>query len=342
MVYIKATIKTQGTQSLVAWLKSIKDNVDGAAPAKREALKDFYNLFSIMEYQRFKSGGVAPEFGLNELWQPVTAAAIRERLYWGGNPLAPPLNSSGYLRQAAVHPLVAFSGETVMSLSIDPRRMNAPMDYSKDLNYGVFHQVNTSPSAVIRKFVEFTPLFMHDVAEMTMKRMVPSYVPNDLEIMEIGSDPATLQARARRKMESLNPKNVQRRAKYISKKGDARGKAVGKARQKQYSVSQLIDNSSRNGRVSVKRIASAAKLESNAFKDLSHTQVSSMVKKVSEMRQSSVPIDASAFRESLAGKANYWRPFKNEYGMTITQYNKISRLLDRSNGMPASMSKAVQ
>jgi len=142
---------------MLARLTMVTEKIQNPQPMLNDIVKEF----QIMEAQRFKNSGQAPEFGITNQWQPLAEATIEEREQKGisGNR---PLKAYGFLSQAATNPQVTIKGKTI-TFDIDPRRFSGEREfYDENVNYGIYHQLGQTPEEGTRgkrEFVTFTPAF---------------------------------------------------------------------------------------------------------------------------------------------------------------------------------------
>ena len=139
-----------------------------------QALYTIAEEFSLMEAERFKTGGKAPEWGITSQWEPLSAgfqndigdnfaSTVAERFNKGGNGKNQPLVNFGYLANAAIDPQFESFGQKSLNLVIDPSN-RAPIDYSRGTNYGIMHQDGIGVSK--REFVTITPEFVEISAKI--------------------------------------------------------------------------------------------------------------------------------------------------------------------------------
>lgn len=132
-------------------------------------------------------GGLAPEFGMMSAWAPLQGNAgplttVQRRTYYPTPHLATPNLAFGFLRDAAISPLVATTADNVI-LNINPAKRGAPADYARG-NYAKFAQTGT-PNAPARPFFQVTPIFLELV-----KGIMATYIVDDV-IVGNGSAPKT-------------------------------------------------------------------------------------------------------------------------------------------------------
>jgi len=131
------------------------------------ALMQIEELFIAMEEERFRNYGAAPEFGISEQWQSISDKTVQSRKGSGDDH---PLVNFGYLRDAAVSPIIINTPKSA-SISIDPRKKDAPEDYSHKQDYGYFHQTGDTRDGVVREIITITIVFREEAM-----RIMQSYI----------------------------------------------------------------------------------------------------------------------------------------------------------------------
>jgi len=131
------------------------------------ALSQIEELFIVMEEERFLNYGAAPSFGIPEQWEPLADSTIYSKQGYGGDR---PLVNFGYLHAAAVAPTIVntLKGATI---TIDPRKHGAPENYSRNKDYGYFHQTGDNESGIIREIITITPEF-----KLAALKIMQSYI----------------------------------------------------------------------------------------------------------------------------------------------------------------------
>jgi len=134
--------------------------------------------FSVMEQQRFATGGSAPEFGIMSKWAPLAASTKANQLQRGAS--GDVLNQFGYLAEAAINPEYIPFGNKALQLLINPvnqgsKKMYPEKKWSSDLksrsgNYGIYHQEGIG--AKKREFVTITPAFRKLAAKIIAQWLV--------------------------------------------------------------------------------------------------------------------------------------------------------------------------
>ena len=156
-----------GLDDLITRLTTVEKKLQNP----KKALENIVKEFAFMEAVRFRNSGMAPEFGITKPWVPVAEATIRWR---DGSPIPRPLVNFGFLESAATHPVVTPFGKKSVSLSIDPRRFTQDSEYTKNNNYGNFHQVGMGVNQK-REFVTLTPAF-----SIIAKKIIQAYLDDEI------------------------------------------------------------------------------------------------------------------------------------------------------------------
>ena len=150
-------------QNVAVKLQMYSAALNNPAPA----LTQIEELFIAMEAERFANYGAAPGFGISEQWQSISDRTVETRKGNGGDH---PLVNFGYLRDAAVSPIIINTPKSA-SISIDPRKKGAPSDYSNDKDYGYFHQTGDTRDGVVREIITITTVFKEEAM-----RIMQSYI----------------------------------------------------------------------------------------------------------------------------------------------------------------------
>lgn len=154
-------IYVTGIESVVAELRIIAAKAANPAPG----LAKIAQLFSIMEAQRFSTGGTAPEFGIGAPWLPLTDATISNRTGLGATG-DQPLLAFGYLAKAATAPHIEPFGSKALRIIVNALNSGPSEEYSHGSDYGVYHQTGAGFNPK-REFVTITPEFiLYAVAAM--------------------------------------------------------------------------------------------------------------------------------------------------------------------------------
>jgi len=160
--YVKGKSYVTGLDKLEAYLGIVQKRLVDPLPV----LKEIAMLFSAMEAERFANQGASANFGTTT-WDAISEATMTRRQYpdrKGGS--APggfmALDAHGFLREAAVHPLVSFAdlGSKMMNITINPADKGANTVYKRQgtSNYAVVQETGDS-HVPQRMFVEITPQF---------------------------------------------------------------------------------------------------------------------------------------------------------------------------------------
>jgi len=154
IVYGQSYKKANNFANFAARLDIVKERLENPQPAINSIVAEF----GLMEAQRFTNSGFAPEFGINEMWLPISDKTRYNRKSEGNKNADQVLLNFGYLARAASNPQLNYVGTKAVKMIIDPRR-EAPAGYSHKSNYGEFHQYGLGNNPR-REIVTITPKFI--------------------------------------------------------------------------------------------------------------------------------------------------------------------------------------
>lgn len=233
-----STITNEG--NLVAHLELISQRAKYPKAFYQKVVAEFAN----MEAERFANFGPAPSYGITGKWAPLsvntygatkTGTSSRKNLKRG------PLIRYGHLQYAATHPVIEYSGEMGIEISISPMQAKPPSvsSYGNDTDYAGYHQTGTSrmPKREIIPKITPTTIFGKYIGVIAKNYFLPSQeqeaLPSEKGI-SVQNNPQ-VSSETKQEIKRIKARDAQRAERKAEK--EARSKAyqkrLVKARQKE-------------------------------------------------------------------------------------------------------------
>ncbi len=183
-------------------LAKIQDRIDGMIDRVTDMTPAWARVVTLTETMMaavWAGGGMAPEFGMMSPWSELSGnplTTVARRAYYPTPHIANPVLAFGFLRAAALTPLVAVNDIGTI-ININPAKAGAPASYARG-NYAKYLQEGTSQGAPARPFFQVTPQFLEMVKEIMVNYIMREDLVGDDTAPDAGSASFTDRERPRR------------------------------------------------------------------------------------------------------------------------------------------------